>query len=176
MIFGERSLKLKVPHMTDEDIERRLLDAFVHQRFDAAGYAERLEKLTRLVVPPERFVAGMLEILDVKPPAELPRNVARREGWLRLGPFLRGLGEKYHEELGANAYALVNAASEYASDVKAPLMNPVRVDACQFRCGRWVDRTLDRYEPSLASGAVVEIEPESLNAAGRLLAMEEAGR
>ena len=176
MIFGERSLKLKVPHMAGEDIERRVVATFAQRRFDMAGYRDKLEKLTRLAVPAERFLAGMLEILEVKPPAELPRNAARRDAWLCLGPFLRGLGEKYHEELGANAYALVNAASEYASDVKAPLMNPVRVDACQFRCGRWVDRTLDRYEPSLASGAVVDIEPESLNAAGRLLAMEEAGR
>lgn len=176
LIFGEQSLKLKVPHMADADIERRLLEVFAHRRFDVAECGDKLEKLTRLAVPAERFLAGMLEILEVKPPAERPRNAARRDAWLRLGPFLRGLGENYHEELGANAYALVNAASEYASDVMAPLMSPARVDALQFRCGRWVNRTLERYGPSLASGAVVDIEPESLNAAGRLLAMEEAGR
>ena len=172
LIFGEQSLKLKVPHMANEDIERRLVEAFAHRRFDFAGCADKLEKLTRLAAPAERFLAGMLEILEVKPPAKLPRNAARREGWLRLGPFLGRLGKKYHGELGANAYALVNAASEYASDKKAPLMSAARVDALQFRCGRWVDRILDRYEPSLASGALVEFKPGSLNAAGRLLALE----
>ena len=51
-------------------------------------------------------------------------------------------------------------------------MNPGRVDALQFRCGRWVERTLERYGPALASGLMVEVEvtPESLNAAGRLAA------
>ena len=176
LIFGGQSLKLKVPHMADADIERRLVETFAHRRFDVAECGDKLEELTRLAVPAERFLAGMLEILEVKPPAVLPRHAARRDGWSRLGPFMRRLGEKYHDQLGANAYALINAASEYASDVKAPLMSPVRVDACQFRCGRWVDRTLDRYEPSLASGAVVDIKPGSLHAAGRLLAMEEAGR
>ncbi len=170
MIFGERSLKLKVPHMTDEDIQRRLLEAFGHRRFNVAGFTDKLEKLTRLSVPPGRFVAGILEILDVKPPAELPRNAARREGWLGLEPCLRGLGEQYSKELGDTAYALVNAASEYASSAKAPLMTPARVDALQCRCGNWVDKVLDRYGPSLASGAVVDIKPGSLNAAGRLAA------
>ena len=175
LIFGEQALKLKVPHMADADIERRLVEAFAHRRFDVAECGDKLEKLTRLAVPAERFLAGMLEILEVKPPAELPRTAARRDAWLRLGPFLRGLGEKYHEELGANAYALVNAASEYASDVKAPLMSPARVDALQFRCGHWVNRTLERYGSSLASGAVVDVKPGSLNAAGRLRAMERTG-
>ena len=172
VIFGERSLKLKVPHMAAEDIERRLVEAFANRRFDVAGYRDKLEKLTRLAVPAERFLGGMLEILEVRPPTELPRNAARREAWLRLGPFLRGLAKKYQEELGANAYALVNAASEYASDVKAPLMSPARVDACQFRCGRWVDRILDRYGSFLASRPVIDVRPASIGAASRLLALE----
>ena len=170
MIFGEESLKLKVAHATDVDLERRLVEAFAHRRFDVAGCRDKLEKLTRLSVPQERFPAGMLEILDVKPPAELPRNAARRDGWLRLGRCLRGLGEKYRKDLGGNAYALVNAASEYAGDTKAPLMSPARVDALQFRCGRWVDRVLERYGPALASRPVVDFRPGSMNAAGRLAA------
>ena len=168
MIFGEESLKLKVAHATDVDLERRLVEAFAHRRFDVAGCRDKLEKLTRLSVPEERFPAGMLEILEVKPPAELPRNAARRDGWLRLGRCLRGLGEKYRKDLGGNAYALVNAASEYAGDTKAPLMSPARVDALQFRCGRWVDRVLERYGPALASRPVVDFRPGSMNAAGRL--------
>ena len=83
--------------------------------------------------------------------------------------------QKYREELGANAYALVNAASEYASDVKAPLMSPARIDALQLRCGRWIDRTVERYRPALASRPEVDISTESLNAAERLAAMERTG-
>ena len=67
-----------------------------------------------------------------------------------------------------SAYALVNAASEYAGDTKAPLMSAARVDALQSRCGSWDERVLDRYGPSLASGTVVDIKPGSMNAAGRL--------
>ena len=175
MIFGEQSLKLKVTHATDVDLDHCVVDAFAHRRFDVAGCRDKLDKLTRLSVPAERFLAGILEILEVKPPAELPRNAARRDGWLRFGSCLRGLGERYQEELGATAYALVNAATEYASDSNAPLMSPARVDALQFRCGSWVDKVLKRYGPSLASGAVVDIKPGSVNAARRLLAMEGTG-
>ena len=176
MVFGEQSFKLRLVHAADVDLERRLLEAFARRRFNARAYTERLEKLTRLAVTPERFVAGMLEMLGVKVPAEQPRNAARRDGWSRLGPWLRGLGEKYRKELGDTAYALVNAASDYASDPRAPLMSPARVDALQSRCGSWVDKILQRYGPSLASRAVVDIKPGSMKAAGRLLAMQEATR
>ena len=172
MIFGEQSLKLKVTHVRDEDVERRLVEVFGHRRFDVAGCGDKLKNLMRLSVPADRFLAGILEILDAKVPAELPRNAARRDAWLRLGPCLRGLGEKYRKELGATAYALVNAASEYASNSKAPLMSPARVDALQLRCGSWVDKVLQRYGRSVASGATVDIRPGSLSAARRLTMME----
>ena len=96
---------------------------------------------------------------------------------MRLGPWLRGLGDKYRNELGATTYALVNAATDYASDSNATLMSPGRVDALQVRCGRWTDWTLERYGAALASQLTVEIEvtKEGLNAADRLAAMERAG-
>ena len=176
MVFDERSFKLRLVHAADMDLERHVLQTFAHRRFDAKAYTARLENLKRLAVPAERFVAGMLEILGVKVPADLPRNAARRAGWSRLGPHLRGLGEKYREELDDTAYALVNAASDYASDGRAPLMSPGRVDALQARCGSWVDKVLQRYGPSLASTPVVQIKPGSMNAAGRLTAMESLGK
>ena len=90
MIFGERSFKLKVAHATDENLERRLVEEFARRQFDLGECGEKLRKLTRLWVPEERFLAGILQLLDVKPPARLPRNAARHAGWLRLGPYLPG--------------------------------------------------------------------------------------
>ena len=174
MIFGEQSLKLRVAHTADVDVDRRLADAFTHHRFDVAGCTNRLERLTRLSVPAERFVAGMLEILVLKVPAEPPRNAATRDGWTRLGIHLRYLAATSLEEHGTSAYALVNAASDYASDATAPLMSVSRVSALQFRCGHWIDRMLKRYGPSLASGTEVDIKPGSMSAARRLLAMNGA--
>ena len=175
MIFGEQSLKLTVTHTTDVDLERRIVEKFAHRPFDVAGCRHKLEKLTRLAVPAERFLAGILEILDVDVPAQTPRHAARRDGWSKLGPWLRGLGEKYREELGASAYALVNAASDYASDAKAPLMSPARVGTLQFRCGSWVDRIHARHGPSLESERSVDIQPGSMTAARRLADMERTG-
>lgn len=171
MIFDEKSLKLTVAHTTGVNLERRIVEVFARRRFDAAGCRDKLEKLTRLSAPEEGFLAGILEILKVNVPTEPPRKVARRDAWSRLGPWLRSLGEKYRNDLGATAYALVNAASEYASDPKAPLMNPARVGALQFRCGNWVDRIGGRRSPASAHGSIVPIKQESLDAAERLEAM-----
>ena len=54
-------------------------------------------------------------------------------------------------------------------------MKPARVDALQSRCGRWVERTLERYGPAAASRPMAEVEvtPESLNPARRLAAVVE---
>ena len=123
MIFGERSLKLKVTHATDVDLQRHVVEASAHRRFDVAGCRDKLDKLT-----------------------ELSRNAARRDGWSRLCPRLcprlRRLGDKYRKELVTAAYALVNAATDYASDSNAPRMNPARVAALQFRCDSWVGKVL----------------------------------
>ena len=51
MIFGEQSLKLNVAHAKGVDLDRRLVEAFAHRRFDVAGCRDKLEKLTRLSVP-----------------------------------------------------------------------------------------------------------------------------
>lgn len=169
MIFGDRALKLKVAHTKSEDLERRLVGAFGYRHFDIERCRRRLTNLTRLSVPADRFVAGMLEILDVRVPAEIPRHAARRNGWPELGPCFRELGRKYGAELGDTAFALVNAASEYASNQKAPLMSPARVNAHQTRCGSWVDRILKQYESSLTSANMVDMKPGSMNAAKRLM-------
>ena len=175
LIFGERSFKLKITHAKDQNLEGRLVEEFGHRRFDWTEYGERLRKLTRLLVPKERFLAGILEILGVKPPARLPRQRARGGGWWRRGWPLSGLGHRYQETLGANAYALVNAASEYAGDVHAPLMTTARVDALQSRCGSWVDRVLKRYGSEFATRPTIDISPGSTDAAEQLLALERSG-
>ena len=53
--------------------------------------------------------------------------------------------------------------------------SPARVDALQCRCGRWVDRVLERYGPALASRPVVDFRPGSMNAAGRLTDWQRNG-
>ncbi len=77
-------------------------------------------------------------------------------------PVQRDLGQKYAATLG-------NTASDYASDQRAPFMNPARADALQSRCGSWVGRILTQYEPSLASKTIVDVKRGSLNAAKRLM-------
>ena len=124
------------------------------------------------------FLAAMLEILEVRPPAELPRNAGRRDAWVRLGPWLRGLGDKYRKRARRDGVRPDQRGKRITrGDSDAPLVNPGRVDALQVRCGRWMDWTLKRYGAALASQPTVEVEvtKESLNAADRLAAMERAG-
>ena len=54
-------------------------------------------------------------------------------------------------------------------------MTTAGVDALQSQCGSWVDKMVKRYGPALASQPAIEIRPESMNAAKRLLALERTG-
>ncbi len=168
VIFGERSFKLTVTHSVGVDLESRLDDAFRHQRFDGKRYGERLARLRNVTVPTDQFVAGMLEVLDVRVPDSYPRQVAQRNGWSKLGAHFRDLGRKYEKELGENAYALVSAASDYASDSHAPLMSPTRMHSLQIRCGGWTDKIILRLGTSKPS-ATWNADTKNVIAAARLM-------
>ena len=129
MILGEQSLKLNVTHTKDADLERRLVEAFGRQRFDVAGCGNKLERLSWLMVPADRFLAGMLE--DPRGEAAGRTSEERRAGRTAGRVWGRGCVDRARsiESLVATAYALVDAAMEYASDATAPLMSPARVDA-----------------------------------------------
>lgn len=112
-------------------------------------------------------VVNSYKILDLKVPEKIPEMPLQARGWRRLGPHLKELGERYSEELGDNAYALLNATSDYAGHARAPRMNPVLVNCFQSRCGRWAVLMAD--QSSAQPTASVTIAEANLAAAERLM-------
>lgn len=160
MIFGGQSLTLRNTHQQGADLHSMLAGVFATGRaqFDLPAVKNRIARLTELRVPANLFLAGSLEVLGLRVPDEIPPTRLQAAGWPELGPHLSELGRHYAEELGENAYALVNAASDYASDIKAPRMNPTMVNTLQSRCGRWVEDVVSRYRKPAAGP--IEIRPD----------------
>ena len=63
----------------------------------------------------------------------------QNEGMKRKGEQITRLGDEYFNEMGSNAYAMMNVLTDYASFPAWP-KNPTNyIDGYQHRVGRWVD-------------------------------------
>ena len=178
--------------VTFSDPQRRSLEKWVETlerdpglRFGSgfAGEAARksLDHLAEVPAPRPRFLAGLARALDLSPPpgldrlAEAPPRERKRlaqlapvQHWRRVGRYLLGLSDRYLDADGENAYALLGAAAEYASRLKAPGMSIGRFHALQRRCGG-LAAALGR------SGAVFEPADSELAAARRIEIAVEYG-
>ena len=170
MIFGSWSATFRNTHRCQvAELPKRLRETFDEERVGQGlpAFRSHLEQLVKLRVPSHSFVPGCLEILQLRPPADLQSD-PRAKSWSKLGSHLEKLGSKYTNELGENAYALVNAASDYASHLEAPMMNAGRVHGLQARCGRWIEKIGDQGDACLL------FEASSVSDAERLLAFAKS--
>ena len=147
--------------------------------FAGGGARQSLEYLAEVPAPRPRFLAGLARALDLSPPPGLDRlaeapprererlvRLAPVRHWRRVGRHLLRLADRYLAADGENAYALLGAAAEYASRLKAPGMTVGRFHALQRRCGG-IAAALGRpravFEPAeseLAAARRIEIAVE----------------
>lgn len=165
-------------HRTKEewihDLEEREFTAAEIRQFDVERIRAQLARIESVPVPGEQFLAGLVRVLGIDPPAfsDPTRQEARVDAeraltpkrwryWAALGHHLEGLAQKYRESQGDNAFALLNAATDYASDRNAPGMHVDRLTTLQLRPGRLFS---ELSEP----GARFEVSEDDLAAARRL--------
>ncbi len=183
-MIGEDGVTFSDPHRHPlaawmDDIEKHGETRYGLRRFDPRPVRERLERLAEVPVPADHFLAGLVRTLELKPPEALARldqapreerkRLARRAPapyWGSVGRHLEGLAAKYRESHGDTAFALLGAASEYASRERAPGMHAGRVNALQRRCGGFakaLGRPRSRFEVNetqLAAARRIEIAIE----------------
>lgn len=183
-LIGEDGVTFSDPHRRPldawiADLEKEGETLYGLRRFDPRPVRERLERLAEVPVPADHFLAGLVRTLELKPPETLTRlDQASREErkrlarqapatyWCRVGRHLEGLAVKYRASHGDTAFALLGAASEYASRERAPGMHAGRVNALQRRCGglaKALGRPRSRFEVSeaqLAAARRIEIAIE----------------
>ena len=175
MIFGEQSLKLKVSHATDVNLERRLVEAFGHWCFDVPECRDKLEKLARLSVPQERFPAG--DAGDLRCEAAGRTSAERRATGRLVAPgspsvrFGRKVpqGTRRHRIRAGQRRVGVRRRHEDAPDEPGARR---RASVSMRHLGRQGAQPL---RPRAGFRPVVDFRPGSMNAVRRLLAMETTG-
>ena len=91
---------------------------------------------------PSNVIAGFAsDVLGFQaPPADLPRAEARWTAWESLRQLVAAASQRYEQDLGANAYAVLNVVTEFAS--RPPDNILVRRDrhSLQRRAGEWASQ------------------------------------
>jgi Domain of unknown function (DUF932) len=84
------------------------------------SFTDSLAGLRKCTVPRPQFEPLILGVLSLRPPQPLKSDTREAKDWDTLGKHLGELSTRYAGELGANAYAVFNAITEFASN---PLEN-----------------------------------------------------
>ena len=100
-----------------------------------------LARLQACPVPSNAITGFASDVLGFQPPpADLPRAEARWTAWENLRQLVAAASQRYEQDLGANAYAVLNVVTEFAS--RPPDNILVRRDrhSLQRRAGEWASQ------------------------------------
>ena len=151
VIFGHNGVTFSVTH--NRTVTFREMDTLVAMTKDKIGTAgslwrsfeQKMEELRNIQVLPSSILEIFCRVFDIKVDKEHV-NPIQKEGLKRKVEQITRLGDEYFNEMGDNAYAMMNVLTDYASFPVWP-KNPINyIDGYQHRVGRWVDDIIARYK------------------------------
>jgi len=103
-----------------------------------AAFTAFIEAVRACSVPSELFQPLLAAILGVRAPKSLKTDSREADDWSEIESHLTELSDHYTKELGGNAYALFNAATDFASH--PPANRHVHRDShsLERRAGEWL--------------------------------------
>jgi len=109
-------------------------DRLARQRQDFQAFLRRLQACA---VPPSAMAGLACAVLGLRAPEGVDTTEARLNAWESLSALIASASGRYEQELGANAYAVLNTVTEFAS--RPPVNLLVRRDrhSLQRRAGEW---------------------------------------
>lgn len=140
LILRSSLISFKMSHQRRE-IREAVKFEIAHERLakQKKDFQTFLARLQACPVPAGAIAGFVGDVLGFQAPAaELPSVDVRRLAWDALQEVVVAASERYEQELGANAYAVLNVVTELASRPPENLL--VRRDrhALQRRAGEWV--------------------------------------
>lgn len=107
--FRFNHLKSEIGAQIDFDVSSR---AFLKMR---QTFVESLNVLTGFEVFEDDFELLARSDLGIRPPTNVEKNCRALEDWQELSSCFSALCDRYYRDLGGNAYAVLNAATDFAS-------------------------------------------------------------
>ena len=144
MIFGQKGVTFSVNH--NKTITFKEIDALITMTKNKIGTAgslwrsfeQKMKELRYIQVSPSLILEIFCMVFDIKVDKERVTPM-QKEGLKRKGEQITRLSDEYFNEMGGNAYAMMNVLTDYATFPAWP-KNPTNyIDGYQRRVGQWVD-------------------------------------
>ena len=144
VIFGQKGISFSVTHNRTATFEEMdALIAMTKSKIGTAGslwhsFEQKMEKLRNIQVSPSLILEIFCMVFNIKVDKERVTPM-QKEGLKRKGEQITRLSDEYFNEMGGNAYAMMNVLTDYATFPAWP-KNPTNyIDGYQRRVGQWVD-------------------------------------
>lgn len=113
-VIADESVRVSLAHT--EKLESRIVEEINEAKFRklAAEFEAHLKPLRSTQVPAARFRSIILSVLEIHRPEGMPED--REKAWATLERIIDAKVRRYVTESGANAYALLNAITDLATD------------------------------------------------------------
>jgi hypothetical protein len=102
------------------------------------SFQEYLRALTECPIDRVEFEPLIDAVLLIRPPAALKDGSRDAADWGELRTRLREVADRYHEQLGENAYAVFNAITDFASHPPVNRLLQRERHSLQRRAGQWL--------------------------------------
>jgi hypothetical protein len=142
LILRNALISFKMSHQRRE-IREAVKFEIAHDRLakQKQEFQAFLARLQACAVPSNAIADFASDVLGFQaPPADLPKAEARWTAWENLRQLVAAASQRYEQDLGANAYAVLNVVTEFAS--RPPDNILVRRDrhSLQRRAGEWASQ------------------------------------
>lgn len=144
MIFGQTGVTFSVTH--NSRVSYREIDELVRRTHNRIGNARtlwsnfemKMSELKRIQISRSSALEIYCRVFDIKVNTESVTPL-QNEGLFHRAEQILKLSDEYFNEMGDNAYAMMNVLTDYASFPAWPKASTMYVDGYQRRVGHWVD-------------------------------------
>lgn len=144
MIFGQNGVTFSVTH--NGKVSYREIDELIRKTRSRIGDARtlwnnfemKMEELKRIQISQSAALEIYCRVFDIKVNTESVTPL-QKEGLFHRAERIIELSDEYFNEMGDNAYAMMNVLTDYASFPVRPNSSTMNIDGYQRRVGHWVD-------------------------------------
>ncbi len=150
VIFGKKGYSISFAHL-EQDWERKMRQ-FIDEAKLKLGpiegiistFEDKLGALNQIKIPQSMVLPIFVKVFSIPDVDSEDITPASRLKYLIQADSVKKAGASYYDELGDNAYAMMNVLTDFAS-FPVGRVSQTMVHGYQSRVGEWVNELLDAY-------------------------------
>ena len=151
VIFGKRGYSISFAHL-EQNWERKMY-YFIEEVREKLGpidnmilaFGKKLTRLNSITIPQEMVLPTFVKVFSIPDIDSEDITPASRIKYLQQADSVRKAGASYYQELGDNAYAMMNVLTDFAS-FPVGRVSQTMIHSYQSKVGEWVNDLLEESQ------------------------------